>query len=206
MCLLPRTWSSREDTDRSCFLQGQREGDAHEAPTSGAKVKATPKNSIVKTKMKYFLKVKAMQKKKKGKKEKSHHERNTKVLNKGEITRQSLWKYRFVIVQSTSHVQLFVTPTLCNPHVTPCNYSTPGSSVLHCLPEFALIHVHWVGDAIYLILCCPLLLLPSIFPSIRVFSNELAFHVRWPKYWSFSISPSKKYSGLISFKINWTSL
>ena len=54
-----------------------------------------------------------------------------------------------------------------------------------------------------LILCCPLLLLPSIFPSIRVFSNELALHTRWPKYWSFSISPSSDYSGLISCRIDW---
>ena len=54
----------------------------------------------------------------------------------------------------------------------------------------------------HLILCCPLLLLPSIFPSIRVFSNELALHIRWPKYWSFSISPSNNYSGLISFRID----
>ena len=56
----------------------------------------------------------------------------------------------------------------------------------------------------HLILCCPLLLLPSIFPSNRVFSNELALHIRWPKYWSFSlsISPSNKYSGLISFRID----
>ena len=56
-----------------------------------------------------------------------------------------------------------------------------------------------------LILCHPLLL-PSIFSSIRVFSNELAFHIRWPKYWSFSISPSKEYSGLISFRIDWFDL
>ena len=57
----------------------------------------------------------------------------------------------------------------------------------------------------HLVLCCPLLLLPSIFPSIRVFSNELALHIRWPKYWSFSfsISPSSEYSGLISFRIDW---
>ena len=55
----------------------------------------------------------------------------------------------------------------------------------------------------HLILCCPLLLLPSIFPSIKVFSNESALHIRWPKYWSFSISPSNEYSGLISFKIDW---
>ena len=54
-----------------------------------------------------------------------------------------------------------------------------------------------------LVLCCSLLLLPSIFPSIRVFSNESTLHVRWPKYWKFSISPSNEYSGLISFKTDW---
>ena len=60
----------------------------------------------------------------------------------------------------------------------------------------------------HLILFCPLLLLPSIFPSIRVFSNELALHIRWPKYWSlsFSISPSREYSGLISFRMDWFDL
>ena len=60
----------------------------------------------------------------------------------------------------------------------------------------------------YLILCCPLLLLPSLFPSIRVFSNESALHMRWPKYWSFSfsISPFNEYSGLISFRMDWLDL
>ena len=60
----------------------------------------------------------------------------------------------------------------------------------------------------HLILCCPLLLLPSIFPSIRVFPNELALHIRWPNYWSFSFScsPSNEYSGLISFRIDWFDL
>ena len=60
----------------------------------------------------------------------------------------------------------------------------------------------------YLILCCLLLLLPSVFPSIRVFSNELALHIRWPKYWSFSfsISPSNEYSGMISFRMDWFEL
>ena len=60
----------------------------------------------------------------------------------------------------------------------------------------------------HLTLCCPLLLLPSIFPSIRVFSNELVLHIRWPKYWtfSFSISPSNDYSGLISFRMDWLDL
>ena len=58
----------------------------------------------------------------------------------------------------------------------------------------------------HLVLCHPLLLLPSIFPSIRIFSNELAFHIRWSKYWSFSISPSNEYSGLMSFRIDWFDL
>ena len=60
----------------------------------------------------------------------------------------------------------------------------------------------------HLILCCPLLLLPTIFPSIRVFSNESALHIRWPRYWSFrfNISPSKEFSGLISFRMNWLDL
>ena len=84
--------------------------------------------------------------------------------------------------------------------------SMPGSAALYYLSEFAHIYVSWVGDAInHLILCCSLLLMPSIFPSIRVFSNELAFHIRWPKYWSFSFSfgPSNEYSGLISFRTDW---
>ena len=76
-----------------------------------------------------------------------------------------------------------------------------GFPVLHYLPEFAQTPVHWVSDILqYLILCHPVLLL-SIFPSIRVFSNELALGIRWPKYWSFSISPSNEYSGLISFTL-----
>ena len=93
--------------------------------------------------------------------------------------------------------------------------STPDFPVLHHLPEFAQIHVQLdvrgiksVMPSIYLILCHPLLLLPSIFPSTRVFSNESAPHIRWPKYWSFSfnISPSNEYSGLSSFRIDWFDL
>ena len=75
--------------------------------------------------------------------------------------------------------------------------------VLHYLQESAQIHVHSVGDPIHhLVLCCPFLLLPSIFPSIMIFSNKSALHIRWPKYWSFSfsISPSNEYPGLISFR------
>ena len=87
--------------------------------------------------------------------------------------------------------------------------STPGLPVLHQLLELAQTHVHQVGDAIkHLILCCSLLLLPSIFPSIRLFSNESVLCIRWPKYWSFSfsISPSNECSGLISFMIHWFDL
>ena len=97
--------------------------------------------------------------------------------------------------------------TLCDP----MDCSTSGSSVHHQPLELAQTHVHWVSEpSIYLILCCSLLLLPSIFPSIRVFSNELALPIRWPKFWSFSfsfsISPSSEYSGLISFRIDWFDL
>ena len=86
------------------------------------------------------------------------------------------------------------------------DYSTSGSRVLHHLLELAQTHAHRVSDVIHhLILCHLLLLLPSVFPSIRVFFNELALCIRWPKYWSFcfSISPSNEYSGLISLRIDW---
>ena len=85
--------------------------------------------------------------------------------------------------------------------------STPGFPVHHHLPEFAQTHVHQVGDAIQPF--HPLLSLsPSIFPSIRVFSNESVLCIRGPKYWSFSfsISPCKEYSGLISFRMDWVDL
>ena len=79
----------------------------------------------------------------------------------------------------------------------------PGFPVLHCLLECVqILSIELVMPSNHLILCRPLLLLPSIFPSIRVFSNESALHIRRPKYWSFSISPSNKYSGLISFRID----
>ena len=96
-------------------------------------------------------------------------------------------------------------PTLCDP----MDCSTPGFPVHHQLSEFTQIHVHWVVvPCNHLILCYPLLLPPSIFPSIRVFSSESVLHIRWPKYWSFSfsISPSTEYSGLISFRIDWLDL
>ena len=86
--------------------------------------------------------------------------------------------------------------------------SMPGFHALSHLPEFAQIHVHWVMSSNHLILCYTLLFLPSIFPNTRVFSNESAFRIRWPKDWSFSfsISPSNEYSGLISFRMDWLDL
>ena len=94
--------------------------------------------------------------------------------------------------------------TLLRPH----GLQYTGFPVLHCLPEFAQTRVHWVNDANHLILCHPLLLMLSVFPSISVFSNESALHIRWPKYWrfNFSISPSNEYSVLISFRIDWFAL
>ena len=91
--------------------------------------------------------------------------------------------------------------TLCS-----SDCSMPGLPVHHQLLELAQTHVCRVHVAIqHPILCCPLLLPPSIFPSIRVFSNESVLHIRWPKYWrfSFSISPSNEHSGLISFRMDW---
>ena len=96
-------------------------------------------------------------------------------------------------------------PTLCDP----MNRSTPGLPVHHQLPEFTKpMSIESVMPSSHLILCRPLLLLPSMFPSIRVFSNESAHRISWPKYWSFSfnISPSKEHSGLISFRMDWLDL
>ena len=86
------------------------------------------------------------------------------------------------------------------------NLSTPGLLVHHQLPESTQTHVHRVGDGIQP--SHPLLLLPSLFPSIRGFSNESALCIRWPKYWrfSFSISPSNEHPGLISFRMDWLDL
>ena len=97
-------------------------------------------------------------------------------------------------------------PTLCNPKV----HSGPQNAGLPCPSPYPrvcskLMSIELVMPSNHLILCCPLLLLPSIFCGIKFFSNESAFHIMWPKYQSFifSISPSNEYSGLISFRINW---
>ena len=99
-----------------------------------------------------------------------------------------------------SHVRLFV-----NPRTAACQASL-SLSISGSLCK--LMSIESVMPSNRLILCCPLLLLPSIFPSIRVFFNESALHIRWPKYWSFnfSISPSSEYSRLISFRIDWFDL
>ena len=102
-----------------------------------------------------------------------------------------------VVVESLSHVRLFATPG-----TEACQASLCFTISLSLLK---LMSIESVMPSSHLILCCPLLLLLSVFSSIRVFSNELALHIRWPKYWSFSfsISPSNEYSGLISFRIDW---
>ena len=103
----------------------------------------------------------------------------------------------FSSVQLLSLVQLFVTPW------TTARQASLSITSSQSLPK--LMFIELVTPSNHLILCCPLLLLHSIFPSIRVFSNESALQVRWPKYWSFSfnISPSNEHSGLISFRMNW---
>ena len=98
-----------------------------------------------------------------------------------------------------------VVSNLCDP----MDCSTPVFPVYHQLLELAQTHVHWVvTPPNHLVLYHPLLLLPPIFPSFRLLSNESVLHTKWPKYWSFSfsISPSNEYSGLISFKIDWFDL
>ena len=103
----------------------------------------------------------------------------------------------FIVVQSFSHVSLFATPW-----TAACQVSL-SFTISWSLLKFMSIEL--VMSPNHFILCHLLLFLPSIFPSIRVFSNEMALHIRWPKYWSFSfsISSSNDYSGLISFRIDW---
>ena len=100
-------------------------------------------------------------------------------------------------VQSLSHVQLFATPW-----TAACQASL---FIANSRSLLKLMSIESVMPSNQLILCCPLLFLPSILPSIRVFPNESVLHIRWPKYWSFSfsISPFNEYSGLISFRMDW---
>ena len=108
--------------------------------------------------------------------------------------------YYYIVVQPLSHVWLFETQW-----TAACQASLSFTISWSLLK---LTSIESVMPSNHLVLCCPLFLLPSIFPSIRVFSNDSALCIRWPKYWSFSfsISPSNEYSGLISFRINWLDL
>ena len=101
-------------------------------------------------------------------------------------------------VQLLSHVRLFATPW------TAALQASLSITNSQSLPK--LMSIELVMPSNHLILCHPLLLLPSVFPSIRIFSNESALHIRWPKYWSFSLSPSGEYSGLTSFRMDWLDL
>ena len=126
-------------------------------------------------------------------------ETDTVFLENTKFPNQDFFKHKsnqFSSVQSPSHVRL------CNP----MDCSTPGFYVFQYFLEFAKTHVAWVSDAFNHIILCHPILLTSIFPSIRAFSNESALHIRWPKYWSFSISPSNEYSGLTSIRIDWFDL
>ena len=120
----------------------------------------------------------------------------------------NVWKtvtYTVKHISIISSVQFSSVAQLCLTLCNPMECSMPGLPVHHQLREFTQTHIHWVGDAIQP--SHPLSSLsppPSIFPSIRVFSNESVLHIRWPKYcsFSFSIIPSNEYSGLISFRMN----
>ena len=105
------------------------------------------------------------------------------------------------------HLNCSLVTQLCLTLCDPMDCSMPGFPVIHYLLELAkkLMSIESVMPSNHLILCCPLLLLTTIFPSIRVFCSESALYLRKPKYWSFSfsISPSNEYSGLISFRIDW---
>ena len=121
------------------------------------------------------------------------------VLYNSECSLQFIKVYYFS-VQSLSHVQLFATPR------TIAHQASLSITIARSLLK--LMSIKSVMPSNHLILCHPLSLPPSIFPSIRVFSNKSVLHIRWPKYWSFSfsISPSSEYSGLISFKADWLNL
>ena len=107
-----------------------------------------------------------------------------------------LW-FSFSSIQPLSHVWHFVTPWTAARQAS--------LSITNSRSLLKLMSIKSVMPPNHLVFCCPLLFLTSIFPSIRVFSNESILHIRWPMYWSFSfsISPSNKYSGLISFRIDW---
>ena len=127
----------------------------------------------------------------------------------------SIWDYFYIV--AIIHVLLCCSSELCcsrffyqfscsvmSNFVTPWTAACQASlSITDSWNLLQLLSIESVMPSNHLILCCPLLLLPSILPSIRVFSNELVLCIRWPKYWSFSISPFNEYTGLISFRVSW---
>ena len=126
---------------------------------------------------------------------KNRHINQWDRIDRPEINPHICWE--FISVQSLSYVRFFVIPWTAARQAS--------LSITNTQSLLKLMSIELVVPSNYLILCCPLLFLPLIFPSIRVFSNELVLRNRWPKYWSFSfsISPSKEYSGLISFRMDW---
>ena len=110
----------------------------------------------------------------------------------------SLYQYQFCSVQPLSHVQRFVTTW-----TAACQASL---SITNSRSLLKLMSIEPVMPSNLLILCHSLLLLPLIFPRIRVFSKDSVIRIKWPKYWSFSISPSNEYSGFISFRMDWFDL
>ena len=124
---------------------------------------------------------------------KINHNRNNAINQGKEATNLS--------VTAVTHL----CPTLCNPTDCACQASLANTS---CCSSPKLLSIDSVMPSIHLILCHPLLLFPSVFPSIRVFSNESALRIRWPKYWRFifNISPSNEHPGLICFRMDWLDL
>ena len=128
-------------------------------------------------------------------------QKQLKYIVSAECAKNKTRQNQFLIsVQSISHVQLFET-----------SWTTACQAALFITNSWSLLKlmfIELVMPSNHLILCCPLLLLPSIFPNIRVFSNESDLCIRWPKYWSFSfnISPSNEHPGLISFRMDWLDL
>ena len=121
-------------------------------------------------------------------------------LQSYKIAERGLRELQFSSVQLLSRIRLFATPWIAA-HQASLSITNSQSSL-------TLMYIESVMPSNHLILCHPLLLLPSILPSIKVFSNESALRMRWPKYWSFSfnISPSNEHSGLISFRMDWLDL
>ena len=126
-----------------------------------------------------------------------------------EAKKKRIWQNNTSIINDKKFIDCCSFPQSCPTLCDPMDCSMPGLPV-HCqhLEFIKLRSIQSVMPSNHLILCRPLLLLPSIPPSIRVFSNESVLHIRWPKYWSFSfhISPSNEYSSLISFRIGWFDL